>query len=132
MSGAGRIRSPSIAHSPFPTPELGGVSLLPPGWIWSHHPSAASLGGCRGAKPELPSLHPTRAQGTQGRAGQGPGSKSNYLLTNKLTKLTRLPSLLGSFGGRIPAHLEKKATPEVRDPGLSQPEPKPSAPSGHV
>lgn len=65
-------------------------------------------------RPQAPIPPPT---GAQGQAGQGQGSRSDYLLTNKLTKLTRLPSLLGSFGGRIPAHLEeKKATPEVRDP----------------
>lgn len=71
--------------------------------------------GCVGlAAAQAPIPPPT---GAQGQAGQGQGSRSDYLLTNKLTKLTRLPSLLGSFGGRIPAHLEeKKATPEVRDP----------------
>lgn len=39
---------------------------------------------------------------------QGGGTRAEER-RNKLTKLTRLPSLLGSFRGRIPAHLSVKS-----------------------
>lgn len=41
------------------------------------------------------------------RQGGGTGAQERR---NKLTKLTRLPSLLGSFGRRIPAHLSVKSS----------------------